>query len=221
MLTVTTVTNFCFTYPNWDGLYTPPLNSWKIGKWLKTLEKVGFSKVFENGEKLNPPLSATLQVVRASRTQDYPQEISTPQTLRPAITSMNGKIESCERPGPCHQSFATQTGQHLPRLARAAPQKFSPVLRRAERFADGHVDDAPRDQLARLSPHRLGVPAGRRRLRGTNPHISFRALRRSLGGPPESPQCSARHASARDAAILRARRSRPEPPHHHSRNHLA
>jgi hypothetical protein len=55
MLTVTTVTNFCFTYPNWDGLYTPPLNSWKIGKWLKTLEKVGFSKVFENGEKLNPP----------------------------------------------------------------------------------------------------------------------------------------------------------------------
>lgn len=56
MLTVTTVTNFCFTYPNWDGLYSPPLNSWKIGKWLKTLEKVGFSKVFENGEKLNPPL---------------------------------------------------------------------------------------------------------------------------------------------------------------------
>ena len=54
--TVTSVTNFCFTYLNWDGLYSPPLNSRKIGKWLKTLGKRGFSKVFENGEKLSPPL---------------------------------------------------------------------------------------------------------------------------------------------------------------------
>ncbi len=56
ILTVTTVTNFCFTYPNSDGLYSPPLNSRKIGKWLKTIEKGGFSKVFEKGEKLSPPL---------------------------------------------------------------------------------------------------------------------------------------------------------------------
>jgi hypothetical protein len=60
MLTVTTVTNFCFTYPNQDGLYSPPLNSWKIGKWLKTLGKGRFSKVFENGEKLSPLSASSL-----------------------------------------------------------------------------------------------------------------------------------------------------------------
>lgn len=54
--TVTTVTSFCFTHPNSDGLYSPPLNSWKFGKWLKTLAKGCFSRVFENGVKLSPPL---------------------------------------------------------------------------------------------------------------------------------------------------------------------
>jgi len=37
--TVITVTKFCFTYPEYDGLYSPPLNSKKVGKWLKTLQK--------------------------------------------------------------------------------------------------------------------------------------------------------------------------------------
>ena len=56
VFTVTTVTKFCFTLPNYDGLYSPPLNSWKLGKWLKTLEKCRFSGLFENGLKFSPPL---------------------------------------------------------------------------------------------------------------------------------------------------------------------
>src|SRR5580693_527365 len=83
-------------------------------------------------------------------------KISTPQTLRPVPSTMNGKIESRDRPGPFHRSVAAQTGWHLPRLARPPPQKFSPLLRRPKHFADGHLDDAPNHQLAGLSPHRFG-----------------------------------------------------------------
>jgi hypothetical protein len=72
----------------------------------------------------NPPLSATSQIIRAFRIQIQLQEISPPQTLRPASITMNGKIESRERSGPADQSSTSQTLRYLPRLARAAPQEF-------------------------------------------------------------------------------------------------
>jgi hypothetical protein len=51
-------------------------------------------------------LSATSQIARASRRQNHTNKISTPETLHPAARSMNGKIESRERPGPSRQSFS-------------------------------------------------------------------------------------------------------------------
>jgi hypothetical protein len=77
ILTVTTVTNFCFTYPNSDGLYSPTLNSRKVGKWLKTLEKGRFSKIFENGENLSPLILVPNPTVRQTQTRALTIRIST------------------------------------------------------------------------------------------------------------------------------------------------
>src|ERR1700733_14596383 len=77
-----------------------------------------------------------------------PQAKSSAQNLNssnfaPRLHDLDGKIEFREHPGPSHQSSAAQISRRLPRVARPAPQKFSPLLRRPEHFPDVPMDDAP------------------------------------------------------------------------------
>ena len=90
----------------------------------------------------------------------------------------------------------------------ARPSQLPAVLQRPERLARRHVDHARRDELARLSTDRLGVPARRRRLLGADPDAGALAVRRRARRSMGPANDSRLDASAVGAAIARARRAR-------------
>lgn len=101
------------------------------------------------------------------------------------------------------------------RMAGSAAPEFSVVLQRAEHFADWHVDDADRHELAGLQADEFGFAVGRCGIRGADSYVSSSAVRRRVGrsiGPPASP---GRYASSCDVAVAGAGGSHAQQAHHH------
>src|ERR1700722_13428210 len=62
-------------------------------------------------------------------------------------------------------------------LACAKASEFPPLFRWSDDFAGWQLDDADRNQLARLPAYRIGAASGTRRVRGTDTNIPSRPVR--------------------------------------------
>ena len=161
-----------------------------------------------------PPGRAEQPGVESGRRLQIGDRHDHPEDARNVCGHRGGIIAALARAHPLHHTPSHERGKRYPtqrarlHAARAAPPQLPALLRRPDRLAGRHLDDADRDQLAGLPADRLGAPARAGRLRRADPLVPPRPLRRRARrplGPP--PRCWSSPRSWRCSSRRRWRRS--------------
>src|ERR1039458_8065493 len=132
----------------------------------------------------------------------------TPQFLPPCLATLRQKSgREANRFGGIIWDWTASVAALFSRMASTAAPQLQTVLYWSEHFADWHLDDSRRHQLADLSAHGFGLASGSCELCGADSHFRVGTFCRRSGRPAESTEDAGldaglgRHAIARPGGV--------------------